>query len=330
MKKNILITGALGFLGYNLSKVLVNNFPMYNVIGIDNEQDEKYRENKDSILKYNNYYYIKGNVLDKKLVREIFLINHSSLSHFSDIHGIDVAYTTAFESLLFDISKEGLEYYENNMLGAMNIAIEYILSKSSEKKLIYLSSCYVYGFSDTEKPFSEDSPLSPISRNATIKLSVEMLLRSLHYNFGLPIVILRLPSIFGDGMKGDHLLMNIINAVIQNRSLEINFSPKSIINAIFYEDLIIGLESFIPFKASFNIFNMGGVNITISDFINIVIDTYQNITGDLRSGDIFIFKNKIQKNCCISSNNVYKSTGWKNYTTIEYGVEKTLKRMLNA
>lgn len=330
MKKNILITGALGFLGYNLGKVLASNFPMYNVIGIDNEQDEKYIENKDKIIPYNNYHYIKGDVLDKKLIREIFLLNHSSLSDFSGIHGIDVVYITAFESLLFDISKEGLEYYKNNMLGAMNIAIEYILSKSREKKLIYLSSCYVYGFSDTEKPFTEASPLNPSSRNSTVKLSVEMLLRSLHDSFGLPIVILRLPSIFGDGMKGDHLLMDIINAVILNKPLEIDFSPKSIINAIFYEDLIIGLESLIPFKTSLSIFNMGGVNITVSDFANIVINSYYNITGDLRNRDIFIFKNKIQKNCCISSDNVYKSTGWKNYTTIEYGVEKTLKRMLNA
>lgn len=330
MKKNILITGALGFLGYNISKLLAENFPMYNIIGVDNEKDHKYINNKELLLKYNNFYYIQGDVLNKKLIRDIFLCKHSILNELSEIDGIDIVYTTAFESLLYDISTQGLEYYQNNILGTTNIAIEYILAKNRNKKLIYLSSCYVYGFTDSEKPFDEYSPLNPLSRNASIKLAVELLLRSLHETFNLPIIIARIPSFYGPGIHGDHLLNNIINAIVANKPIEIDFSEKSIINTIFYEDLIIGLESFIPFNATFNTFNMGGIDISLGNFTKIVNDIFSKLTGQKRGDNIIIFKNKIDKNCCISSNNVYKYVGWKNYTSVELGIEKTIKGILNA
>jgi len=148
--KNILITGALGFLGFNLGKLLVHTFPMYNVIGIDNEGDEKYVSNRDILLSYNNYIYIKGDVLNKELIRKIFMQDHGSLNQLSGIKGIDVVYATAFDSEFNDISMEGIDFYQNNILGPLSISLEYLLAKNSSKKLIYLSSTYVYGFSNDE------------------------------------------------------------------------------------------------------------------------------------------------------------------------------------
>lgn len=330
MKRNILITGALGFLGFNLGKLLVENFPMYNVVGIDNEKDDKYIFHREILNSYPNYYYIKGDILNKKLLREIFLQNHTALSGLASIHGIDIAYTTAFESMLHDISIDGLEYYQNNILGALNIAMEYILASSPNKRLVYVSSVYVYGFRDDDHLIKEDAVPNPESKNASIKLSVEHLLKSMHLNFGLPITILRVPSIYGYGLKGDHLLMNIINAIVENRQISVNFSEKSIINTIFYEDLLIGFEKLITFDSkSFDIFNMGGVNISLRDFVNNVITVFKDLTGEKRSSELIIFNSKLHKNCCISSDYAYKILKWKNWTEVYWGLEKTIKAILN-
>lgn len=330
MKRNILITGALGFLGFNLGKLLVKNFPMYNVVGIDNEKDDKYINHREILNSFPNYFYIKGDILNKKLLREIFLKNHTALSGLASIHGIDIVYTTAFESLLQDISIDGLEYYQNNILGALNIAMEYILASSPNKRLVYVSSVYVYGFRDDDHPMKEDTVPNPETKNASIKLSVEHLLKSLHLNFGLPITILRVPSIYGYGLKGDHLLMNIINAIVDNRQISVNFSEKSIINAIFYEDLIIGFEKLITFESkSYDIFNMGGVNVSLGDFVDTVINVYKDLTGERRDSDLIIFKRELHKNCCISSDYAYKVLKWRNWTEVYWGLEKTIKAILD-
>lgn len=330
MKRNIFITGALGFIGFQLGKLLVENFPMYNVVGIDNEKDEKYAHHKEILINYPNYYYIKGDILNKKLLRDIFLQNHTALSSISEIHGIDIVYTTAFESILHDISEDGLEYYQNNILGALNIAIEYILAKNEFKRLVYLSSIYVYGFTDEDKLLTEDTPPNPVTKNASIKLSVEHLLKSLHLNFNLPITILRIPSFYGYGLKGDHLLMNIINAIVENRSIGVNFSEKSVINAIFYEDLLIGLEKLITYRSNnFDIFNMGGVNVSLGEFVRTVVDLFRYLTGEERSVGLIRFNSKLHKNCCVSSDYTYKVLQWKNWTELYWGLEKTLKAILD-
>ncbi|MCX8084769.1 MAG: NAD(P)-dependent oxidoreductase [Calditerrivibrio sp.] len=330
MGRNILITGTLGFLGFNLARLLAENFPMYNVVGIDNEKDQKYINHKEILENLPNFWYIKGDVLNKKLIREIFLLNHTALSNLSEIHGIDIVYTTAFESLLHDISTDGLEYYQNNLLGPLNIAIEYILAKNEHKRFVYTSSCYVYGFSDDDKPFDESYPTKPLSKNASIKLSVEQLLRSIHMNFGLPITILRIPSLYGYGLKGDHLLMNIINAVLNDEQISVDFSDKTCVNAILFEDLLVGYERLISFNSKgYDIFNMGGVNIMLRDFYMQVKEVFYKLTGERRRDDLVIFKNKIDKNCCISSDYAYKVLGWKNWTEVYWGLEKTLKAMLD-
>jgi dTDP-glucose 4,6-dehydratase len=330
MKRNILITGALGFLGFQFGKLLAENFPMYNIVGVDNERDKKYVHQKETLMAYPNYYYIKGDILNKQLIREIFLQNHTALSKLSDVHGIDIVYATAFESMLHDISIDGLEYYQNNILGALNIAMEYILTNHKNKRLVYISSVFVYGFRDDEHLIKEDAVPNPQSKNSFIKLSVEHLLKSLHLNFSLPITILRIPSIYGYGLKGDHLLMNIINAIIENRTISVNFSEKSIINCIFYEDLIIGFEKLITYESKgFDIFNMGGVNIYLRDFVQTVIDVFRDLTGEERSNNLIQFKNKLHKNCCISSEYAYKMLKWKNWTEVYWGLEKTIKAIIN-
>jgi len=148
------------------------------------------------------------------------------------------------------------------------------LQKIPLKKLIYLSSTYVYGFSNDETVFTENSLLNPSSKSATVRVSVEMLLKSFHDSFNLPFIIVRAPSVFGDGLKGNHLLMNILRAVMNGEHIEIDFSPHSKINMIFYEDLVIGLESIIKFPATFEVFNMGGENIFLEDFVTIAINCF--------------------------------------------------------
>jgi len=124
--------------------------------------------------------------------------------------------------------------------------------------------------------------------------------------------------------------MNILRAVMNGEHIEIDFSPHSKINMIFYEDLVIGLESIIKFPATFEVFNMGGENIFLEDFVTIAINCFYKISGVKRDRSIVVFKNRLCGSSCVSSDKIYRVVGWKNYTSVEYGVEKTMKGMLNA
>ncbi|MBQ7976491.1 MAG: GDP-mannose 4,6-dehydratase, partial [Clostridia bacterium] len=66
--KTILVTGAAGFIGANLSKQLLQNVDNVTVIGIDNMNDyydvsiKEYRLRE--LAKYNNFTFIKGSIAD--------------------------------------------------------------------------------------------------------------------------------------------------------------------------------------------------------------------------------------------------------------------------
>ena len=74
--KTILITGASGFIGSNLCRVLLEQYNDIKIIGIDNMNDyydvalKEYRLNQ--LKNYSNYTFIKGDISDKKLVDDVF------------------------------------------------------------------------------------------------------------------------------------------------------------------------------------------------------------------------------------------------------------------
>ena len=74
--KTILVTGSAGFIGSNLCKVLLDQFPNIKIIGIDNLNDyydvslKEYRN--ENLQKYPNYSFIKGDISNKELINSIF------------------------------------------------------------------------------------------------------------------------------------------------------------------------------------------------------------------------------------------------------------------
>ena len=72
--KNILITGAAGFIGFHLSEHLLNKG--YRIVGIDNMNDYydvSLKEARLNILKkHDEFIFIKGDIADKALMKKIF------------------------------------------------------------------------------------------------------------------------------------------------------------------------------------------------------------------------------------------------------------------
>ena len=74
--KTIIVTGAAGFIGFNLVKRIYQEAPSANVIGIDNMNayyDVALKEFRlNELTKYPAFTFIKGNISDKALITEVF------------------------------------------------------------------------------------------------------------------------------------------------------------------------------------------------------------------------------------------------------------------
>ena len=77
---NILITGSSGFIGFHLTKLLLEK--NYNVLGIDNHNsyyDKKLKIDRNKILlKYKNFKFFKVDIKKKNKIKKIFKKNKIS------------------------------------------------------------------------------------------------------------------------------------------------------------------------------------------------------------------------------------------------------------
>ena len=127
--ENILVTGAAGFIGFHLSKRLLDEGKK--VIGFDNMNpyyDVRLKENRLDILKkYDNFIFNKGDLSDKEAVNHIFEQYHPEI----------VINLAAQAGVRYSIENPDA-YIESNIIGFFNIleACRY----HKPKHLIYASS----------------------------------------------------------------------------------------------------------------------------------------------------------------------------------------------
>ena len=186
--KKILVTGAAGFIGSNLCKRLLNDYQNTYIIGLDNMNDyydvslKEYR--LDSLNKYNNFKFIKGNLADKKLINEIF-----------DEYKFDIVVNLAAQAgVRYSITNPDA-YIESNLIGFYNI-LEACRNYPVEH-LVYASSSSVYGGYNKD-PFSTDDKVdNPVSLYAATKKSNELLAHSYSKLYDIPSTGLRFFTVYG-------------------------------------------------------------------------------------------------------------------------------------
>src|SRR5690554_1129237 len=152
----ILITGAAGFIGFHLSKKLLDD--SYQIIGIDNLNDyydSSLKKSRLEILgKYNNFNFHKVDLKDKVDVDHIF-------ETYQPTHVINLA---AQAGVRYSIENP-YAYVDSNLTGFMNI-LEACRNYPVEH-LLYASSSSVYG-GNKVAPFSTNHNVDhPVDRKST-------------------------------------------------------------------------------------------------------------------------------------------------------------------
>jgi UDP-glucose 4-epimerase len=174
----VLVTGGAGFIGSHLVDRLINED--FDVTVIDNLYSGK-KENIAHNIGRNNFNFIKGDILDSKIVDKV-------------IKDIDVVFhLAAIVGVPFSI-KDPQKVNEVNINGSLTLLKA--CSNSNVKRFIFASSSAVYG-EQKNLPYSESLLASPISPYAITKLATENYCRFFNEMYELKTVILRFFNVYG-------------------------------------------------------------------------------------------------------------------------------------
>ena len=216
MSSAILVTGAAGFIGFYLSKVLLEQGK--NVIGLDNINDYYDVRLKhfrlDILRKFENFTFIEGDLADKALVDKIFEENKPSI----------VVNLAAQAGVRYSITNPDA-YINSNIIGFYNILEacrhSYDSGASGVEHLVYASSSSVYG-SNKKVPYSTDDKVdNPVSLYAATKKSNELLAHAYSKLYNIPSTGLRFFTVYGPAGRPDMAYFGFTNKLRAGEKIQI-------------------------------------------------------------------------------------------------------------
>ena len=246
-KKNILITGAGGFIGFLLSEYLINS--------------KKKLQFKKLFLTDINQKYLSKQVNKKFVLKKKFNVITDDINKITSekldiiIHAASIASPTTYR-------KKPLETADANVIGLRKL-LEYSKIKKI-KKILYFSSSEIYGSPDksnipTQEIYNGNvSPIGPRACYDEAKRYCETLCYIFNKEFNVPISIVRPFNNYGPGMRLNDLRLpsDLAKNVLQRKNIILYSNGKATRSFCYISDAIIGyLKALIYPK--FDIFNIG-------------------------------------------------------------------------
>jgi UDP-glucuronate 4-epimerase len=243
--RNVLITGAAGFIGFHLAKYLDEKGDR--VIGLDNFNsyyDPTLKEARKQELEKLGIPIHEADICDAEFLNELLEKNQiTHLIHLAAQAGVRYSLTNP------------QAYIKANIEGFVNI-LEACRNHPSIK-LVYASSSSVYGL-NKKTPFSlEDRTDQQASLYGATKKTNELFASTYHHLFGISVTGLRFFTVYGPWGRPDMAYFQFTKAILNNEPIQIFNHGKMKRDFTYIDDIIEGIEGAMSADGKNEVFNLG-------------------------------------------------------------------------
>lgn len=267
--KTVFITGAAGFIGSNLAKVLLERFEDIKIVGLDNMNDyydvRIKQARVEQLLEDKNFTFIKGDLADKETVISIF-----------EKYKPQVAVNLGAQAgVRYSIINPDA-YIASNLVGFYNI-LEGCRHFPVEH-LVYASSSSVYG-ANKKIPYStEDKVDNPVSLYAATKKSNELMAHAYSKLYDIPATGLRFFTVYGPAGRPDMAYFGFTNKLLAGEKIQIFNFGHCKRDFTYIDDIVTGVIDVMQKSpdvcetgARYKIYNIGNNNPeNLLDFVDIL------------------------------------------------------------
>ncbi|CZT57210.1 NAD-dependent epimerase [Solibaculum mannosilyticum] len=226
----ILVTGGAGFIGFHLSKKLLECGNR--VVGFDNcndYYDPALKEARLAVLKgYPNYQFVKGDLADKQVLETVFQ------QHAPKI----VVNLAAQAGVRYSIDHPDC-YIQSNLVGFFNVLER--CRHYPVDHLVYASSSSVYG-ANKKVPFStEDQVDHPVSLYAATKKSNELMAYTYSHLYHIPSTGLRFFTVYGPYGRPDMAYFSFTKAILAGKPIRVFNHGDMYRDFTYIDDIVDGV-----------------------------------------------------------------------------------------
>ena len=328
----IIVTGSSGFIGFHVSKKLLESGKkVHGVDSMNSYYDVNLKKARLSILKkYKNFSFSKAKIENKKNLDKAFKKFKPAV----------VIHLAAQAGVRYSIEKPRV-YLDSNITGTYNV-IE-ISKKLNVKHLIMASSSSVYG-ANKKIPFKEiDKTETQMSIYAATKKSNESMAHAYSNIWKVPITMVRFFTVYGPWGRPDMALFKFTKGILNNKKIDIYNNGKMYRDFTYIDDIVSGINLLIKkipntkqlgrYKddslspiAPFRILNIGNTKkVYLLDFIKEI----EKVLGKKAKRNYMPLQKGDVKQTLSNTNLLKKITRYNPKTNFKTGIRKFLDWYLN-
>lgn len=245
MTKNILVTGAAGFIGFHFATAALAKG--YSVVALDNFNDYydvQLKQDRAKILQESGVEVQNCDICDKNAICSLIASNEfSHVMHLAAQAGVRYSFT------------HPEAYIKTNIEGFLNILEA--LKGRKKTKLVYASSSSVYGVSD-KVPFSlADATDKPSNVYGMSKKTNELMAFSYHHLFGIQSLGMRFFTVYGPWGRPDMAYFSFTKKIFDGQPIDVYNNGDCFRDFTYIDDVVDALLASLDVSFACEVLNIG-------------------------------------------------------------------------
>lgn len=318
-KMKLLVTGGAGFIGSNFIRYILEERSDWKVVNLDKLTYAGNLENLSDVQNYPNYRFIRGDITDWKLIKELFRKEN-----------FDVVVNFAAESHVDRSILNVSPFIETNVLGTQ-VLLE-AARQYQTALFVQISTDEVYGSIESGS-FTEDAPLKPNSPYAASKSAADLLCRAYNKTYGLSVIITRSSNNYGPYQFPEKFIPLMIMNAIWGKPLPVYGKGENVRDWLYVKNNCQAITYVIERGHIGSVYNIGGNcekrNIEVINLICKILSNHPK-TKHLKP-EIQFVKDRPGHDFrySLDCTKIKKELGFKPTTNFKKGLEQTINWYLN-
>ncbi len=310
--KNILVTGAAGFIGANFAELMVNKYgEKYHIVVYDKLTYAGNLHNLDNIK--DKITFVQGDICDFEKVMDTY-----------KEYDIDAVVHFAAESHVDNSIKRPFIFTETNVMGTHTLleAAKQFWGEGSPNKFVHVSTDEVFGSLGQDGYFTEKSPIKPNSPYSASKASSDLIAFAYAETFKMNVCVTNCSNNYGPYQHHEKLIPHMISLALQDKPLPVYGEGLNIRDWLYVEDHCEAIDSVLHNGKKGERYCIGGHNEKRNiDIVKLILERLEKPESLIshvedRKGHDFRY--------AIDPTKIHNELGWLPKTKFEDGIVKTI------